>query len=93
MTLIRILLVGVFVAVMLVVARDQQWFERSGVLGRCSVVGAPAGQPTSGAWYLCSEGIMTGFPALEGDSCDSVGFLAEDELWHCPARLQSVPGL
>jgi hypothetical protein len=93
MALIKILLVGVFVAVMLVVARDQQWFERSGLLGHCSTVGAPLGQPSGGAWYLCSEGIMTGFPALGGDSCDSVGFVAKDELWHCPAPLESIPGL
>jgi hypothetical protein len=93
MTLIKILLVGAFVAVMLGVARDQQWFERSGVLGRCSAVGAPPGEPSGGAWYLCHEGIMTGFPALEQDSCDRVGFVAKNEVWHCVAPLVSVPGI
>ena len=93
MSLLKILLVGAFVAVMLAVARDQQWFERSGVLGRCSMVGAPLGQRPEGAWYLCSEGIMTGFPALEGDGCDSVGFVAKKEVWRCPAALESVPGI
>ena len=67
--------------------------ERSGLLGRCSIVGAPLGQPSGGAWYLCKEGIMTGFPALEGDACESVGFVAKDEVWHCPAPLVSVPGI
>jgi hypothetical protein len=93
MTLIRILLVGVLATVLLVVARDRQWLERSGLLGRCSIVGAPLGQPSGGAWYLCKEGIMTGFPALEGDACESVGFVAKDEVWHCPAPLVSVPGI
>jgi hypothetical protein len=53
------------IAVM-VVARDQNWAGRVGVTGSCTQTQPPSygGQDT---WYACKQGILTGFPSLEGD--------------------------
>ncbi len=83
MVLVKIVLVGVFVAVMLGLAKQERWFERAGLVSSCTAVPLPAGQPPGGSWYLCREGVMTGFPALERDNCASRGFVAAKELWHC----------
>lgn len=83
MVLVKIALVGLFVAVMLGVAKQQRWFERSGLVSSCMEVSAPAGQDRSGSWQLCREGIMTGYPVLERDNCESMGFVVKEELWHC----------
>ncbi len=83
MVLVKILLVGALAAVMLGVAKDQRWFERAGLVSSCQLVAPPAGQPAGGSWYLCREGVMTGFPRLERDNCESRGFIVKRELWHC----------
>ena len=91
MTLVKIALVGVAVAVMLAVARDQRWFERAGVVGACTTTPAPRSQP-DGTWYACKQGVMTGFPNLEADSCSSAGIASHEEIWRCSAPLASLPG-
>lgn len=83
MVLVKIVLVGMFVAAMLAVAKNQQWFERAGLVSSCIAVPLPAGQAPGGSWYLCSEGVMTGFPQLERDNCQSSGFIGKKELWRC----------
>ena len=49
MVLIKIAMVGVAIIAMMVVARDQRWPERSGVVGKCYATAAPHSQP-DGAW-------------------------------------------
>jgi hypothetical protein len=83
MVLFKIVFVGAFAALMLGVAKQQHWFERAGLVSSCALVATPAGQPAGGSWYLCREGIMTGYPRLERDNCDSRGFVGKLELWHC----------
>jgi hypothetical protein len=83
MVLVKIVLVGAFAAVMLGVAKQQQWFERAGLVSSCVRVATPAGQPAGGSWRLCREGVLTGFPVLERDNCESRGLVGDRELWHC----------
>lgn len=92
MVLIKIALIGVAFAVMLGVAKHQQWFERAGITARCTAVAAPAGQDRGHAWYVCTQGILTGFPTLERESCSSGGFVAHREIWECETPLESMPG-
>jgi len=80
MTLIKIAMVGVAIAVMMGVARDQRWPQR-----------APRIQP-DGSWYACTQGIMNGFPNLEAASCSSAGIVSHQEIWRCSVPLVSVPG-
>lgn len=83
MVLVKIVLVGAFAALMLGVAKQQRWFERAGLVSSCVLVATPPGQPAGGSWYLCREGVMTGFPRLERDNCESKGFVGKQELWRC----------
>ena len=39
-----------------------------------------------------SKGVLTGFPALESDGCDSIRIVQHEEVWRCPAPLVSTPG-
>ena len=91
MVLIKIAMVGVAIAVMMGLARDQRWFERGGVVGVCSATSAPYGQQDD-SWYACSQGILNGFPNLEADSCSSTGIVSRHEIWRCTVPLTSLPG-
>ena len=91
MTLIKIAMVGVAIAVMMGVARDQRWPQRAGVVGVCITTPAPRIQP-DGSWYACTQGIMNGFPNLEAASCSSAGIVSHQEIWRCSVPLVSVPG-
>ena len=68
----KIALAGIAIIALMAVARDQQWAQRAGVTGQCIATQPPASQPT-GAWYACKQGVLTGFPSLEGKSCTSSG--------------------
>ena len=83
MVILKIVLVGAFAALLLGVAKQQRWFERAGLVSSCDLVATPAGQPAGSSWYVCHEGVMTGFPALERDNCESRGFVGRSELWRC----------
>ena len=91
MILIKIAMVGVTIAVMLAVARDQHWAQRAGVVGNCVETQPPRSEP-GGAWYACRQGIVTGFPNLEADACRSAGIAQHQEIWSCTKRLASLPG-
>lgn len=91
MTFVKIALVGAFIAVMLGVAKQQHWFQRAGIVGRCQVVSTPFGQ--TGQWWSCSQGILTGFPTLERDQCDSAGFAGKRQLWRCPEPIDAAPAI
>lgn len=91
MVLLKIALVGVAIAVMMAVARDQRWFERAGVVGRCYATTAPRGQQDD-AWYACQQGILNGFPNLNANSCSREGSVVHQEIWRCTTPLTSLPG-
>ena len=91
MTLFKILLVGAAIIVLMGVARNQQWAQRVGVVGGCVATQPPRSEP-GGAWYVCKQGVMTGFPNLEIDSCSSAGIVSHQEVWRCDAALVSLPG-
>ena len=91
MILIKIAMVGVAIAAMMGVARDQRWPQRAGVVGVCLTTPAPHTKP-DGAWYACSQGLMNGFPNLEADSCSSAGIVSHREIWNCDVPLVSLPG-
>ncbi len=91
MILLKIAMVGAAIVAAMVIARDQRVPQRVGIVGVCVATPAPSTQPY-GSWYACKQGILSGFPNLEADSCDSVGIVAHQEIWSCAAPLVSLPG-
>ncbi len=91
MIFVKIAMVGVAIVVMMVVARDQRWPQRSGVIGVCAST-TPLRSAPDAIWYACTEGVLTGFPNLEADSCTSDGIYSHHEVWHCDKLLGSLPG-
>ena len=92
MTIMKIVLVGVALVVLMVVAQDQQWAQRVGVIGVCSPTVAPTSAP-DGYWYSCKEGLVNGFPNLEADHCSNVGVAKRREYWQCDMPVASLPGV
>jgi len=90
MVLIKIALVGVAIVAVLAVSKQQHWFERVGVTGRCTLVAAPGGE--TGQWWRCRQGVLTGFPTLPEDQCSTEGYARDDQLWRCTTPLTNVPG-
>ena len=87
----KIVLAGVAIVVLMVVAQDQRWPEKAGVIGVCGATAALAPAP-SGYWYACKEGILNGFPNLEADHCTNLGTVQHREIWQCDVPLTSLPG-
>ena len=87
----KIAVVGIALIALMAVARDQRWAQRAGVTGNCIATQPPASEP-DGAWYACKQGVLTGFPSLEGNSCTSAGIVLHQEVWRCPSPLVSTPG-
>lgn len=83
--LVKIVLFAALVGVALFVAKEEQYFERAGLVGHCELVRAPAGD--DGEWHGCQEGLMTGFPSLAGDSCTRESRRSGYEYWRCPVPL------
>jgi hypothetical protein len=92
MVLFKIALVGALLAAALFLLQQQQVFQRAGVVGHCTVVGAPAGQDVTGQWWSCAEGVLTGFPSLARDSCQYRFSQPDRQVWYCPAPLERAPG-
>jgi hypothetical protein len=81
----KIFITLVVVVALLAVAREQHMFEKWGVSGSCTLVRSPSGD--LGAWYKCSEGLLTGYPSLIGDQCTYELRARGFEYWRCPVRL------
>jgi hypothetical protein len=81
----RIVLVAVLIVATLAFAKQNHYFERSGIVHACTLVAAPAGQ--DGEWHSCRQGWLDGYPDLSMDSCDRMGRTADREYWRCPAPL------
>jgi len=84
-------MVGVAIVTLMGVAQSQRWPQRAGVVGRCVATQPPSSNP-GGTWYACKQGILTGFPSLAADSCQSAGIVLHREIWNCAAPLASLPG-
>ena len=90
MTPFKIFAYGFAVVAFMAAAQHERWAQRSGVVGQCAPTQAPAYQPT-GAWYVCDEGLLTGFPNLESDSCTLAGYFRERQIWGCTRPVASLP--
>ena len=87
MVLAKIAIVVAGIAGLLAMAQNQNWFERAGLLSRCTEVAAPYGNNLPGQWWSCTDGAVSGYKSLVRDSCDSQGFYGRTQLWHCPAPI------
>lgn len=91
MTIMKIVLTGVAILALMVVAQNQRWPQRVGVIGACSGTAAPS-SPADGYWYSCKQGIVNGFPNLEADHCANIGVVQHREVWQCDVPVASLPG-
>jgi hypothetical protein len=82
----KVFIALVVVVALLAVARQERMFERWGVTGSCTLVRSSSGD--TGAWYKCSEGLLTGYPSLISDQCTYELRAKGFEYWRCPLRLE-----
>ncbi len=90
MSPLKIFAYGFAIVAFMGAAHHQKWAQRSGVIGQCTAIQAPAYQPT-GAWYACTEGLLMGFPNLESDSCSLAGMVGKRQIWSCSGPVASLP--
>ena len=88
--MLRIFFVGAAIIAAFVVAKQEHWLARAGLVGTCQLVQAPYGDTSQ--WWSCKQGLITGYPVLTQQQCDSQGFTAARELWRCPTPLDQAPG-
>ena len=81
----RIVFAAALIASVLALGKQQRALERSGLLGSCSTLTAPA--PEGGQWLECRPGRLTGYPDLSQDSCSRRGLRGESRYWICPTAL------
>lgn len=81
----RILVVAALVASLLAFAKHERVLDRTGLLGSCTAVAAPA--PDGGQWLACRPGELTGYPDLSQDSCRRGGMRGDVRYWICPTSL------
>jgi hypothetical protein len=89
MVIIKIALVGVAVAVMLAVAKQERLYARIGIVGSCEQIAPPGGDRTQ--WWSCSQGVLTGFPSLPADKCGYEATVGDRERWSCAEPLSGPP--
>lgn len=81
----RVLVVTVLIASLLALAKEQRVLDRTGLLGTCTELSAPA--PAGGKWLECRPGDLTGYPDLSRDSCQKAGLRGEARYWVCPTSI------
>ncbi len=91
MVLKKIFLIGVMIVAVMLVAQNQRWGERAGLVGTCAVTAPPQTSP-DGSWYACKQGLINGFPNLEMDKCTNAGIVEHRQIWRCDVPLASLPG-
>ena len=89
--MLRIFLVGVAIVTVFVFAKRDHWLEQGGLVGSCEITRSPTGRDTA-QWWSCKEGLVSGYPMLTQENCDSQGVTSKRELWICPTPLTAVPG-
>jgi hypothetical protein len=83
--MLRILLVAAAIAGIMFAVKDGRILARTGLLGSCSAVAAPAGD--GGAWQACRSGRLEGRPDLSRKSCTSQLVVERLEYWRCPTPI------
>jgi hypothetical protein len=86
--MLRILLVAVVLAGAMFAVKEGRVLARTGLVGSCSAVAAPAGDTAE--WRECRAGRLEGRPDLSRKSCTSEQVVGDVEYWRCAAPL--VPG-
>ena len=81
----RVVVVAALIASVLAFAKDQQVLDRTGLLGSCVALAAPA--PDEGQWLACRPGELTGYPDLARDSCTRGAMRDDVRYWSCPTTL------
>lgn len=81
----RVVVAAALIASVLAFAKDQQVLDRTGLLGSCVALAAPA--PEGGQWLACKPGELTGYPDLSQDSCTRGAMRGEVRYWACPTAL------
>jgi hypothetical protein len=81
----KIFITLIVIVALLAGAQQGRMFEKWGVTGSCVLVRSPSGD--LGAWYKCSEGLLTGYPSLIGDQCTYELRAKGFEYWRCPVRI------
>jgi hypothetical protein len=81
----RIVFVAAMIASVLALGRHERVLDRSGLLGSCSALAAPA--PQGGQWLECRPGKLSGYPDLSQDSCTRRGMRGDARYWICPTAL------
>lgn len=81
----RVLVVAALIASALALVRSERVLDRTGLLGTCTELSAPA--PAGGKWLECRPGDLTGYPDLSRDSCQKAGLRGERRYWVCPTAL------
>ena len=81
----RIVFAAAMIASLLAFAEHEQLLDRTGLLGSCSALAAPA--PEGGQWLECRPGELTGYPDLSQDSGTKRGMRGEARYWVCPTAL------
>ena len=81
----RIVVAAAVIASLLAFAKSERVLDRTGLLGTCAELTAPA--PEGGQWLECRPGELTGYPDLTRDSCQKAGMRGEARYWVCPTAL------
>ena len=81
----RIVVAAVLIASVLVLVKQDRVLDRTGLLGSCVALTAPA--PEGGQWLECRPGRLTGYPDLSQDSCTRRGTRGEVRYWICPTAI------
>ena len=81
----RIVFAAAMIATVLALAKQERVLDRTGMLGSCSSLAAPA--PAGGRWLACRPGSLTGYPDLSQDSCTRRGLRGDTRYWVCPTAL------
>ena len=89
--MLRIFFVGAAIVAVFVFAKRDHWLERGGLVGSCQITQAPSGDTAQ--WWSCKEGLVSGYPVLTLENCESRDVVARRELWRCPTPLTEVPGV
>jgi hypothetical protein len=85
--MIRIFLVAALIVAALALAKQERVFARAGVVHSCVAAATPAGE--DGAWVVCQQGFLDGYPDLSRDACERANRTADREYWRCPEALAS----
>ena len=87
--MLKIVLATAAVIAALALLKDGRVLERSGLVGRCTVVQAAAADGS--AVHACRPGKLEGRPDLSRDSCTPTGLVNGVEYWRCPAPVEESP--